>query len=59
MVAVSCGGGMTVPVRHRLDAGIDFRLLHLFSPPPEIERFIVPAGTLGTARIGARIGFTF
>jgi hypothetical protein len=58
-VALSYGGGITLPIWQRVSAGADVRLLHLFDQDPNPAWFIMPAGALSTVRIGARIGWDF
>ncbi|HEY8549570.1 MAG TPA: hypothetical protein VIL35_06425 [Vicinamibacterales bacterium] len=59
VVAISWGGGATVPVGRGFAAGVDVRVLHLLDEESPPERFIQPSGALETARIGARVEYRF
>jgi hypothetical protein len=58
-VAISFGGGATVRILRRFAVGADVRLLHLLDEAATLGRFITPAGTLSTLRIGSRLGYEF
>lgn len=56
---VSFGGGATFSVGRGFSAGIDVRSLHLLDDEVDESRFITPAGTLSTVRVGARLVYRF
>jgi hypothetical protein len=58
-MAISFGGGAAFSPARRFAVGIDVRSLHLFDDHGEEARFIAPAGTLSTVRLGARAVWKF
>ena len=56
---VSVGGGADFSIARRFAAGVDVRSLHLLDDEVDDSRFITPAGTLSTIRVGARIVYRF
>jgi hypothetical protein len=58
-LAISFGGGASVPVSRRFAVGVDVRSLHLFDNEATIGQFITPAGTLSTLRVGSRVSYEF
>lgn len=59
VAAVSFGGGAAVKISRRLAVGADVRSLHLLDEEAPPQRFIVPAGTLGTVRANVRVSWLF
>jgi hypothetical protein len=57
--AFSFGGGATARIAPRLSFGVDVRSLHLRDDDARPERFITPAGTLSTLRVGSRVSWRF
>jgi hypothetical protein len=57
--ALCYGGGVMVQVSSRLAVGADLRSLHVFDEPADPDRFITPAGTLRTVRVGSRVSWQF
>lgn len=57
--ALSFGGGAKVRISRRIAVGADVRSLHLRDDRPTPERFITPAGTLSTLRVGSRVSWRF
>ena len=57
--ALSVGGGVDVRISRRMGLGVDVRSRHLFDEEPRLERFIVPAGTLSTVRVGSHLSWVF
>jgi opacity protein-like surface antigen len=58
-LALSVGAGVDVRVTRRLRLGLDIRSRQLFDEEPELNRYIVPAGTLSTVRIGSHATWKF
>ena len=57
--ALSFGGGAALQVTRRFAIGADVRSLHLFDDAVDQDRHITPAGALTTARVGARLSWSF
>lgn len=57
--ALSFGGGIAVQASRRVALGVDVRSVRLFDDEASPERFIEPAGTLTTLRVGARASLAF
>jgi opacity protein-like surface antigen len=57
--AFSGGGGVQVDLSPRCVIGVDVRSLHVRDEEATPARFIVPAGTLDTLRVGARVSWRF
>jgi hypothetical protein len=58
-LALSIGGGAEVRFGRRLALGADVRSAHIFEEHADPDRFIEPAGTLSTLRVGLRVGWRF
>lgn len=58
-LALSVGAGAALRVSRRLAIGVDVGSLHLLDRDPSLNRFISPAGTLSTLRVGSRVGWAF
>jgi hypothetical protein len=58
-LAISFGGGASVPISRRFAVGVDVRSLHLFDDEATIGQFITPAGTLSMFRVGSRVSYEF
>jgi hypothetical protein len=53
------GAGIEVPVASRLALGVDIRSRHLFDEEAGTDRYIIPAGTLNTLRVGLHATWKF
>jgi opacity protein-like surface antigen len=58
-LALSFGGGATVQVSRRVAIGAEVRSLHLLDEAANLERLILPSGTLSTLRVGSRVSWRF
>jgi opacity protein-like surface antigen len=58
-LALSVGAGVEVQVTRRLALGVDVRSRHLLDEEARFDRFIVPAGTLDTLRVGSHASWQF
>jgi opacity protein-like surface antigen len=58
-LALSVGAGFDVQVSRRLGLGVDIRSRQLFDEEPDLDRYLVPAGTLSTVRVGSHATWRF
>jgi opacity protein-like surface antigen len=58
-LALSIGAGVEVQVTRRFALGVDVRSRHLFDEEARLDRFIIPAGTLNTLRVGSHASWQF